>query len=273
MRFSLKDLGDRERCQEGVESCAPWAPMEYCVSYSLNGIVQAEDIKGRMYFISMASLGPGTYTVSVTISDVNRNPLYFNRTVEFTIDESVEYEGDGAAPEVRAPCLAAQGEDKDGVCHTGKKPCSAVALSCGDHGRLDSSELCICDPDWIGKECEYHILSGTRYLPPEDPSTAPQRCGQARDLLETFERARAMADGLQHSRDACRGGVSVVRVRGTNGHAGMASFIEQVRRGGASCSVTRYKLTTACSASSVGLVCVRCRQYLRTHPGGRPAFV
>jgi hypothetical protein len=61
LRFKVQDEGGQERCQEGAMSCARWSPMEYHVNYTLNGVLQADNIR-QIYMISMASLQDGKHT-------------------------------------------------------------------------------------------------------------------------------------------------------------------------------------------------------------------
>ena len=61
LRFKVQDDGGQERCQEGAMSCARWSPMEYHVNYTLNGVLQADNIR-QIYMISMASLQNGKHT-------------------------------------------------------------------------------------------------------------------------------------------------------------------------------------------------------------------
>jgi hypothetical protein len=91
---------------------------------------------------------------------------------------------------------------------------------------------CHCEADWVGPACDFHLLSGTAFLPPADPASARGRCAASREFEAAAAALRERLHVLQHEapRSQCGNASRVwpVRLRNTNGHAGFASFVEQV---------------------------------------------
>ncbi|EKX33403.1 hypothetical protein GUITHDRAFT_120407 [Guillardia theta CCMP2712] len=213
LRFTVDDVGDPSRCQEGSTSCSGYEPMAYHVSYYVNGEKMGERMRS-VYFLGLSFLPDGHHTAYVEVSDKHNQPLGINHSVSFSIASDEEYLEDGEMAEVETPC-----------------PETRCPNDCGEMGRRSESH-CVCAPDWTGERCEHHLLSHLAYLPTSDPHMAGDRCVKSKVWEEMAEELRVRLEQLQHATDhrQCRNSsrISVVRIRGTNGHTGFASFVEQV---------------------------------------------
>jgi hypothetical protein len=185
LRFQARDASDQERCQEGAASCAGPEPFIYHAAYYLNGHKMGEGLR-QIYMLGLSGLGDGEYEALVELSDKHHQPLGVNHSVHFAVkldDEYVEDGGAGDAAPAVTPCptdvqevcaASPDGGNTGGCSHSSSSSSSssssaaaaaAASLSsshstptCGARG-VAVGGVCRCAADYIGDDCEHHLLS------------------------------------------------------------------------------------------------------------------
>ena len=81
------------------------------------------------------------------------------------------------------------------------EPFNTPDESCSGHGECVRG-VCLCRGDWIGTRCQHSLLSGTLYMPAENPATWSGRCEQGQWWL-SGQRALLRHLGRLHSSARC----------------------------------------------------------------------
>jgi hypothetical protein len=109
-----------------------------------------------------------------------------------------------AEQRVRAARLAA-------LQNEGCLPCAAEATCCGGcaclHGSCAEDGTCMCDAEWFGDNCDFHVLTANHFLPRHDPNERiPGRQAQVAAFLRSTSVLVKHVDNLQHGHDCARAG-------------------------------------------------------------------
>lgn len=96
-------------------------------------------------------------------------------------------------------------------------PCAAAAACCRAcacvHGSCADDGACLCEADWFGDSCEFHVLKTGYFLPPFDPNERlPRRQAQAFSFSRPSARLVGEVDRLQHHHGCAEGSALVSNI-------------------------------------------------------------
>ena len=117
--------------------------------------------------------------------------------------------------EVEARALDAervQGMEGCPPCVTAEAQACCSSCACV-HGTCNVAGMCVCDTDWFGDSCDFHVLSHGHFLPHYDPrERTPRRQEQAHAFSRGAARLVDTVDQQQHAH-GCADGAGASRCR------------------------------------------------------------